>query len=283
VCANQEEDEMPSKAVLTGVVVCALTASPALAGLWDDCDFTDERHATIPADGVTTLVIDAGAGSLHVDGVDGLEAIEVDGTACADEKDLLEKIRLETRTAGARATVKTVFPKRFLDHATMRLDLQVKVPARMALEIDDGSGEIEIAHVAAATIKDGSGEIEVNDVDGKLEIEDGSGEIEVRTAGSVRIDDGSGEIEVRKVAGDVTIEDGSGEIHVAHVKGSVIINNDGSGDIEIVDVTRDVRIESDGSGDIDVEEIGGDFIVADDGSGGISHKGVRGTVDIPKK
>lgn len=92
------------------------------------------------------------------------------------------------------------------------------MPSGLALDIEDGSGEIEISGVGATRIDDGSGSIDVRDVDGDLT--DGSGEIEVR---DVRIrEDGSGSIRAVEVSGDFIVDrDGSGGISVDRIGGRV--------------------------------------------------------------
>jgi len=88
-----------------------------------------------------------------------------------------------------------------------RLDLEIVVPAGVAVKIDDGSGSLRARKVASLEIEDGSGEMEIEDV-----------------AGDVAIDDGSGTIRVRDVGGDFTVRrDGSGGIHHEGVAGRVSV------------------------------------------------------------
>ncbi len=237
----------------------AIAAVPAVA---DDCDHRAPREDTLDAAGVKLIEIDAGAGFLRVEGVKGSE-VKVVGEACASSSSLLEDTQLTVRRSGDRIRVIAEIPESSWGRSTARLDLDIEVPSGVAVEIDDGSGEIEVRGVASANIDDGSGEIEVSDIAGDLEIEDGSGEIDIEgVGGEVRISDGSGEIEVRSV-------------------GSVLIEEDGSGEIDIEGVDGDVMVRSDGSGSISVRDVEGDFTVRRDGSGGIDHRAVAGRVEIP--
>jgi len=137
---------------------------------------------------------------------------------------------------------------------------------RLAVRIDDSSGELEVSGVGDARIDDSSGSMEVADV-----------------SGSVEIRDGSGSIDVRRVGGDVRIRDGSGSIEVERVAGSVVVEDDGAGSIRISDVDRDVRVDEDGSGSIEVRRVGGGLRVGRDGSGGIRYGDVTGEVDVPER
>ncbi len=241
-----------------------------LAGLFlagtafaDDCDHTGPREASVDAGGATKVTIEAEAGSLRVVGREGLGEVRAWGDACASKESLLEDIELSAERRGERVVIVAATPHGRWGDETARLDLEVEVPAHLALAIEDGSGALEVRGVASADIEDGSGEIRVEDVRGDL-----------------RIDDGSANIDVVGVSGEVRIEDGSGEITVRRA-GSVRIDEDGSGGIEVSDVDGDVTVHEDGSGGIDVRNVGGDFTVDDDGSGGIRHHNVAGRVRVP--
>jgi len=229
-----------------------------------DCDHTADREAFVDAAGARLIEIEAGAGSLEVEGRDGLSQVEVRGTACASREGDLDDVRIVTRRSGDRVTVIAEIPDgRVWGEA--RLDLEIAVPAGLAVKIDDGSGSLRARKVASLEIVDGSGEIDVEEV-----------------AGDLVIDDGSGGIRVRGVGGEVRIEDGSGEIDVNRA-GSVVIEEDGSGEIDVAEVDGDVLVRADGSGGISVREVGGDFTVRRDGSGGIRHEGVAGRVSVPER
>ena len=202
-----------------------LTASGSFAY---DCDHTAPRDEVIDAAGAERIEIDASAGFLKVHGSEGASEIRVSGEACASSESLLEDIRLEVRRSGDRVRIVAEIPESRWGRSTAKLDLTIEVPSSVELEIDDGSGEIEVRNVGSTTIDDGSGEIEVSEVAGDLEIDDGSGEIEVTgVTGQVRIDDGSGEINLRTVGSVVIDDDGSGEIDIEEVFGDVMVRSDG--------------------------------------------------------
>jgi len=213
-------------------------------------DYTETRELSLDAAGVDSVFLETGAGSLEVEGVDGLAAVEATATIIvpdASERDavrVMEKeLHLTLARDGKRAVLESRFDQRFWGLGSNgRIDLAVRVPAAMAVSIDDGSGSIEVSAVAA-----------------HVQIEDGSGSIDVRDVGDLDIEDGSGSIDVRTVKGDVTIDDGSGSIEVSSVGGTVTID--------------------DGSGSIRVSDVGGDLIIIEAGSGGVSFSDIRGTVE----
>jgi hypothetical protein len=213
-------------------------------------DYTEVRDLELDSDGIEKLEIEAGAGGLEIKGVAGLNKIVVKAIVVvpdADDDDairLVEKrLKLSLDGNAGRAKLDSWFEKGFFGTGSgARIDLDISMPAGIALIIDDGSGFIHVSDVAAA-----------------ISIDDGSGSINLENVAKVTIDDGSGSVDVSNAAGDVSIVDGSGNIIVRGVQGSVSID-DGSGGIQVSDVERDL-------------------VIIDDGSGGLSFSDVRGKVE----
>jgi hypothetical protein len=217
-------------------------------------NFSEVRNLELDASGLSDVFIDAGAGALVVNGVEGSNEIVVVATIIVDTDDedearkLIEKrLRLELERDGDSAKLRSGFRSGWGRNVDAAIDLDVRMPAELALMVDDGSGSIRI-HDIAGTIRidDGSGPIELGN-SGDVDIDDGSGSITLENTGGVKIDDGSGSITIVGAAGDVYVEDGSGTIDIKGVQGSVTVD-DGSGDIEIDDVEHDLIIEEEGSG-----------------------------------
>jgi hypothetical protein len=249
--------------ILSWIALAVALAGPAAA---DGCRFSEPRSAEIDTAGATRVRIEAGAGSLTVLGHGDLDGVKASGTACAPHKEDLEDVRLTADRSGDEIRIVARVDEHFGgSNRNAWLDLTVDVPAGLAVEVRDGSGEVEVSDVASLDIRDGSGEMKLR-----------------RIHGDARIEDGSGSMDVREVDGSVLVdEDGSGEIVIAQVGRDVEIGEDGSGSITITNVKGSVRIGSDGSGSIRAEEIAGDFQVRSDGSGGISVRAIGGRVDIP--
>jgi hypothetical protein len=270
-----------------GALIALLAVPAGAAGMFDDdeCRHTAPRNASTPAAGISRVVIHGEAGSLKVDGVQNAPQIAVTGKACTSEDDFLERMTLTLRKSGSTLHIEARIPDKtvIFGFFSARLDFAVTLPAGLPVEIEDGSGLIQLANTGATTIEDGSGAIEVRGVRGRLEVSDGSGSIDIDgVSGPVSIEDGSGEILVRNV-GAIEIEDGSGSISIAHADGAVRIREDGSGSIVVRSARGEVTIDEDGSGSIHVTDVGGDFVVGRKGSGHITHDRVAGKLSLPRE
>lgn len=236
-------------------------------------DYTSPRNADVDARGARTARIEAGAGSLKVEGRSGLTEVRVRGTAVSSRRNYLDDIKLIAERRGEEVFIKVVMPEDS-DHGLnmmrgnwrMELNLVIEVPVSLALDVDDGSGNAEFNNTGA------------------LAFEDGSGEISIRNAhGNVRVVDGSGSIVIEGVEGSVKVDDGSGEIRASNVTGDFTVGDDGSGDIDVSSIGGTMRVDNDGSGNIDVDRVSGDFVVSNDGSGTIRYDTVKGSIRIPER
>jgi hypothetical protein len=226
---------------------------------------------TLAAAGCQSLRIECGAGWLKVQGDDKLERIEVSAVLTVKgigEAELTgfkkEYVTLTLEKSGDRVVLTASIDsghwlERLFDHGRdARIDLDVRLPRRLALAVDDGSGDIEIRSCdGGLRLEDGSGDARLADIKGKVRIDDGSGSLYLdAVGGDITIEDGSGDIELKGAGGDVEISDGSGDIAVSQALGSVTIE-DGSGDIDIDGVEKDVVIEEAGSGGVRIRNVKG--------------------------
>ena len=245
-------------------VVVLLGASilvPAALSGQDRCEFRDDVEVSLEAP--EELVIEAGSGFLDVRGEQGATEVTVTATFCASDRERLEALDVEVES-GSVARVHTEYPDwngGWGDNYA-RIDLTIVVPAGTDLEIDDGSGGIDLVDV------------------GHVRLEDGSGSVYIEGAESVVLDDGSGGVTVVDVRGDVRVEDGSGEIEIRGVGGEVVVD-DGSGSIDIESVGGSVFVEEMGSGRLTVDDVDGDLVVDDGRRERIRHSNVRGELDLP--
>jgi DUF4097 and DUF4098 domain-containing protein YvlB len=268
------------------VSLCSLTCHAALGA--DFCRSTAERSATIDAADATKIVIGAGAGDLVVRGDHAARSVSATGHVCASSDKLLEQVQIKTRREGAILYLNTVLPDSdsgfpwLLNNAT--LDLTVTLPASLAVEVADSSGDVDLRQVRAAKLEDSSGDIEVSGIAGDVTVSDSSGDVDIEhVTGTVKIErDSSGDVDIQDVRGDVNVLiDSSGTLQIERVAGSVHVGQDSSGDIVIREVKGDARVDSDSSGDIRVVQVGGNFSVESDSSGDISHDRIEGNVRLP--
>ena len=216
-------------------------------------EYEETRELSVDASGADELILKTGAGSLQVEGVDGLDTVEVEAQIVIDVmrdskgREIAEKgVLLELDRNGDTVRLEADIDQGLWNFGSGgQVNLVVRAPTGLEILIDDGSGSIAVKGTKAnVRIDDGSGSIKVAGV-ADLTIDDGSGSITVDDAqGDVSIIDGSGSITVQNVGGSVTIDDGSGSIRVSDVEEDLIIVDDGSGSLKFDDVRG--TVEQDG-------------------------------------
>jgi len=253
-------------ALLLTVLLIFQFASRASA---DWCKFEKDIDLTLDVSGSELVDVAATAGDLEIIGVSQSSQIVIHGKACASKQSWLDASHVNV-TAGPRAHISVELPATDSDWSLFGtryawIDLSIKVPQELALEIKDSSGDISLMNVASVALQDSSGDIEIEDA-----------------RDNISIRDSSGDIEVKKSMGDLTIvADSSGDIDANNISGVVLVKQDSSGDINASHVSGDVIVEKDSSGDISASDVGGNFRVIRDGSGSIRSHDVQGEVDLP--
>lgn len=223
----------------TVLILAMFTASLAMAA---KSDYEERRDLRLDAGGIERLEVKAGAGGLEVTGSSLVDDIVVAAhirVPVGDADDALEVIDsdlvLTLEQAGDTAVLNAYFEDRAWRWGdSPAVHIEVTLPERLSLGIDDGSGPIVLTGVTGdIVIEDGSGSIEMSHVGGDVSVRDGSGSISASDIGAdIRIDDGSGSITVERVGGSVTVDDGSGSINVHDVQEDLIIESDGSGGLD---------------------------------------------------
>jgi hypothetical protein len=217
----------------------------------------EERNLSLSAANLSQLVADTGAGKLDIIGEEGRDTIELQASIYYYDS---EDIRLSLTSRGNDAVLEAGFASSVNGMNSPYIDVVVKVPARLALILDDGSGDIDIRGLT-----------------GDLNIEDGSGELRISGGNNGKVVDGSGDLYISQLSGNLTLEDGSGDAHIRQIKGNVSVE-DGSGDLIISNIGGVVTID-DGSGDINIDGAGG-LTIVDSGSGDLKINAINGPVQI---
>jgi len=231
-------------------------------------DYTAPRSANVPASRAQRIEVIARAGSLRIDGRNGARDVSVRGTARASSRSALEEIKLIAEERGGTIYIEADIPENrdWRDDDHQSLDLTIEVPSDLPINVQDGSGDLEIRNV------------------GELELSDGSGEAVIEhVGGNLRMRDGSGSVHIADVRGDVSVTDGSGLLDIRDVEGGVEIGSKGSGELRVASVAKSVHVRSKGSGSVDVSHVGGDFVVERKASGDIQYSDVKGRVDVPER
>ena len=228
---------------MRSLVVMAMFASSLAHAAWNG--YTETRELTLPAGDVDILEVNAGAGSILINGTPNASDISVKAIIRVPDDDeddarefIAEELVLSLEKKRSKAQLEAYFDQgSWGSRDSAAVDLEISIPQGLELFVDDGSGSITIA-----------------DVGGDVGIDDGSGSIEITGAANVAVDDGSGSIRISNTSGDVEVEDGSGDIKIRGVAGTVTID-DGSGGIDVKDVEQDLEIVDDGSGSVRIADI----------------------------
>jgi hypothetical protein len=232
-------------------------ALPAEA--WDACQHTAERRASVDTTGATSVVVNARAGDLTLRPATA-RTLTAAGKACASSEKYLQQTNVSVRREGSAIRVDVVVPDQMVGigvfYAT--LDLTVDVPAGLAVEVNDSSGDVEASDLRIVKVTDSSGDILLRNLKGDVEVRDSSGDVRIENAaGRVQVRDSSGDIVVVGAAEVVVPSDSSGDMTIERVRGSVLIEQDSSGDIRIADVGHDVTVLGDSSGELKVSAVKG--------------------------
>ena len=84
-------------------VVTSLSFQPVSAQRGgDQCEFSADITAELAATSEELIRIEAGSGSLTVEGQAGLSAVRVTGIACASDEWMLEELRVSLERRGSR-------------------------------------------------------------------------------------------------------------------------------------------------------------------------------------
>ena len=264
-----------------------LALVPTLSFAADPCEFTARRDFDVDAAGIQTLVLALNSDDVDIEGVAGLERIEVRGKACASSEARLAELVIEQQRVGddlALSTRERSSGFSLFGSSYAYIDVTLRVPDRLTVGIRGSSGDAKVKGIAALDFSTASGDLVANAVAGSLGIKTGSGDIVGRGIGSVHVrSTGSGDIDLRDVRGDVQVDHGgSADLRFEHVDGGVRIGTVGSGDVTLHDVKGDALVDTIGSGDIEASGIGGDLRVETSGSGVVQHRDVRGKVSLPE-
>lgn len=271
------------------LVVCSILVLSACAVHAAECKFTAQRNLDINPAGLHSLILQLGSSDAHVRGVAGLTRIEVRGKACASEEGRLAGLVLEqsrkddTLTVAPHQADEQTFS--WFGSSYAYIDLEVRLPATLALAIDTHSGDANVADVAALDFSTHSGDLLLDHVSGNVVLQSHSGDVRARDIGNLTLRrTGSGDVNADQVHGAIDVGHvGSGDLAFSDVEKGVHVDSVGSGDVSVNRAGGDVTIDSIGSGDIRVNGVGGNFTVKSAGSSDIEHHNVKGKVDVPTR
>lgn len=204
----------------TSIAVTAALASGLLTGACGDCPdaFDLSEEVTVRPD--QRIVLSVPDGQLIVMGRERSSMVEIEARGC------------RTR-GGARIAEETRLDARVFEVVAPHANVRAWVPAASEIEIQHGSGDVEVRAVGPALVATRGGDVRVEQVVGNVLVQAGPGTLYVReVVGDVQVMDGPGALFVENVMGSARIRDGSGGIHLRAIGGDVVIEGDGDGAID---------------------------------------------------
>jgi len=136
----------------------------------------------------------------------------------AEAKQYAAESKLVADQTASALILRMQFPTPGRQRSTVKL----KVPARLRIRVEPGSGTLDVKNVAAVEIAGTRGEVTLSQIAGRVEVSHRGGEVTIQDAGSLDFNGRAGSLKLTGVRGDTSIKmDGGGEITVANLAGSL--------------------------------------------------------------
>lgn len=278
------------RAILGAILVGSFFALAAAGARAEPCAFRADRNFDVDPAGLKALAFELGSSDLRVEGVAGLGKIEVRGKACASQESWLADLTVEQQRSGDRVIVKPHQERSSQNYSLFGsnyayIDLEVRVPDNLRLEVDSHSGDATIANIGSLDYSAHSGDLIVKHVSGDVSVEVHSGDVQAEDIGALAVRRaGSGDVNAQGVHGAVTVGNvGSGDLALRDIAKGVHVESIGSGNLSVTRAGGDVLVGSVGSGDVTVDGVNGNFTVQSAGSGDIHDHNVQGRVQVPNR
>lgn len=188
-----------------------------------------EENRTFAVEPGAALRVDNFSGNVTVRAADEGHILVV-ATRRAASTASRDRIQVEFQETSQGLEIRTTRPPGLLN-AYVELDIQV--PPGTPVEVETGSGNLEVRGVAGGVeASTGSGNVVAGGLAGGVDLHTGSGRVELQDVlGGARAETGSGSLTLRGIEGDLEAHSGSGGIQVEGADGQVRLDT-GSGSVE---------------------------------------------------
>ena len=210
-----------------------------------------EKEAETPAGkDLRTLALEVDRGSISSVGearetVSATLAVVVFGGDEAMAQKLADQIQVALVPDGSTLRVTLTLPKREELQRRPHVQVTVKVPSRLTVEVRSGGGELDVTGVGAVQAPKAVGRVRLANIAGAITGELGPGEIDVDTAGSVTMQTRRSDVRVRNVAHALELEARGGDVRIRGVGGPATLDAQGI-DCELEDIGGPVKITGTG-------------------------------------
>ena len=229
--------------VIVGVVVYQATAKPApgerglsisrliqearreLRGNRVNADETTTATHELTPD-VNELRVVGNIAEIEVSGetrqnIESVAHIESSGYDEAEAREYVKQTKLTVDRTTSSIILRIDYPRGGRQRAT----LKVKVPSRLLVRVEPGSGAVKITNVAGAELAGSRGEAALTKIRGRVEISHRGGEVEIQDVGSVEFTGRAGSLKVSTVGGDASIRmEQGGELTASGISGALEID-----------------------------------------------------------
>jgi len=273
---------MISKPMAAFMAAAVLIPLPALA---DECRHVRNIDQAIELDGISQVEFKVRNHDLRVR-VAGSGSASLTGRACASSQSGLDDLKVTQVRDGDRLVIslerKGGVTWSLFGNDYANIDVAATLPDSMAVRVDVGSGDADVAGTPSLVGGVGSGDLKATGIPGTVKVSVGSGDVDLADIGELRVGSiGSGDVTAARVRGSVEVGSiGSGDFELYGAGGDVRIGSVGSGDADLRNVSGSVEVGSVGSGDISAMEVRGDLAVRSVGSGDVDHRAIGGRIEI---
>jgi len=226
---------------------------------WVEKHYERKEEVPVPA-AVRTVAVQLDRGAVIILGEPrDTIAVDLSGVVYGGDdqmaKALEEQITVGVSTEGPLMKLALTLPKRDDLARRPRVQLTMRVPARLGVELRLGGGELDVTNVGAVQIVKASGRIRLASIAGAVTGELGPGEIEIDHVGSVAIETRSSQVRIANVAGAFEAEARRGDLRVrgiggpAHLEGKDV-------EAELEDLAGPLRLTGSG-GEVRVRDVRG--------------------------
>jgi hypothetical protein len=227
---------------------------------WVEKHYERKDEVPVPA-AVRTVAVEMDRASVTILGEarDTL-AVDLSGVVYGGDdemaKALAEQIKVDVSTDGPLMKLALNLPKREELSRRPRVQLTLRVPARLAVELRLGGGELDVTNVAAVQVVKASGRLRIASIAGAVTGELGPGEIEIDHVGSVALETRSGsQVRIADVAGTFEVEARRGDFRARGIGGAA--HFDGRDvEAELEDLAGPLRLTGSG-GEVRVRDVRG--------------------------
>jgi hypothetical protein len=171
-----------------------------------------------------------------------------------------QKYVKESKIVADRTASALILRMDFPQGGRQRGTLKLKVPSRLHVRVEPGSGILKVTGVAALEVAGTRGEATLRRIPGKVEISHRGGEVEIEEVGSLEFIGRAGTLKVAGVKGDTSIKmEQGGEMTASGLRGAVDVEGRNT-DVELRDLSGasgPVRVNVNG-GSLEVEGLESD-------------------------